>query len=66
MNDRATALERYLPIRLSVVASRLTRVIWRVYGPRFGLSAPEWRAIAVLARFGAMPLVDVMHRAELG
>lgn len=47
-------LGKYLPFRLTVLSNRLTRRVARYYGERFKLSAPEWRAMAVLGQQGAM------------
>jgi DNA-binding MarR family transcriptional regulator len=58
-------LERFLPFRLSVLANRLTRMVARLYGERFGLTAPEWRTMAVLGRFGAMTANDVVERTAM-
>lgn len=42
------ALERFLPYRLALAASAVSRLVARRYEARFGLSIPEWRLIAVL------------------
>jgi DNA-binding MarR family transcriptional regulator len=65
MSSEAVAFEKYLPIRLTVLAHRLTRAVARVYSPRFGLSAPEWRTLAVLGRFGALPSSGVVERTAM-
>ena len=44
-------LERFLPHQLSVLSNLISRAISREYAERFGLSIPEWRAIAVLQHF---------------
>lgn len=58
-------LEQYLPFRLSVVANRVTRGVARVYAQRFQLSAPEWRTIAVLGRYGAMAAISVVEHTAM-
>ncbi len=58
-------LERFLPFRLSVLANRLTRAVARVYMQRFHLSAPEWRALAVLGLYGAMSANSVVERTAM-
>lgn len=58
-------LETYLPFRLSVLANRVTRAVARVYAPRFQLSAPEWRTMAVLGRYGAMTANSVVERTAM-
>jgi DNA-binding MarR family transcriptional regulator len=59
------ALERFVPFRLSVLANRLTRAVARVYSQRFRLSAPEWRTMAVLGRYGAMTANNVVERTAM-
>jgi DNA-binding MarR family transcriptional regulator len=58
-------LERFLPFRLSVLANRVTRAVARVYARRFELSAPEWRTMAVLGRFGPMTANSVVERTAM-
>jgi DNA-binding MarR family transcriptional regulator len=58
-------LERFLPFRLSVLANRVTRAVARVYSRRFQLSAPEWRTMAVLGRFGPMTANSVVERTAM-
>jgi DNA-binding MarR family transcriptional regulator len=58
-------LERFLPFRLSVLANRVTRAVARVYSQRFELSAPEWRTMAVLGRFGPMTANNVVERTAM-
>jgi DNA-binding MarR family transcriptional regulator len=63
--DGAFVLERFVPFRLSVLANRMTRAVAQVYMRRFHLSAPEWRALAVLGRFGAMTANSVVERTAM-
>src|SRR5713226_78850 len=58
-------LERFLPYRLSVLTNRISTAIARVYVRRFALSVPEWRVMAVLGRFGAMPANAVCERTAM-
>lgn len=62
---RALDLEQFMPFRLSVLANRVTRAVARVYARRFQLSAPEWRTIAVLGRYGAMTANSVVERTAM-
>ena len=61
----ALALERFLPFRLSVLSNRLTRAVSRAYAQRFHLSAPEWRTMAVLGRYGTMSANSVVERTAM-
>lgn len=61
----AFTIEQFLPFRLSVLSNRLTRASARVYSRRFRLSAPEWRTMAVLGRYGAMTANSVVDRTAM-
>ena len=54
-----------MPFRLSVLANRMTRAVAVVYMRRFHLSAPEWRTLAVLGRFGTMTANSVVERTAM-
>jgi len=58
-------LERFIPYRLSLLSSRMTSVVAGVYTRRFKLMTPEWRAVAVLGRFGGMTASDVADRTAM-
>lgn len=63
--SRPLELDQFLPFRLSVLGNRLTRAVARVYAERFQLSAPEWRTMAVLGRYGATSAQDVVERTAM-
>jgi DNA-binding MarR family transcriptional regulator len=63
--DGLFVLERFVPFRLSVLANRMTRAVAGVYVRRFNVSAPEWRTLAVLGRFGAMTANNVVERTAM-
>ncbi|HVC61765.1 MAG TPA: MarR family winged helix-turn-helix transcriptional regulator [Acetobacteraceae bacterium] len=44
-------LEDFLPYQLSVAANRVSRLFSRSYSRAFGLTIPEWRVLATIARF---------------
>ncbi len=52
-------LERFLPYRLSVLSNEVSGAIAAAYRDRFGLSVPEWRVIAVLARHPGISASEV-------
>ena len=64
-DGKAFALERFTPFRLSVLANRMTRSVARIYMQRYKLSAPDWRTLAVLGRFGAMSANSVVERTAM-
>ena len=58
-------LERFLPYRLSVLANLVSRALARVYQERFALSVPQWRVIAVLARFPDLSASGVAEKTAM-
>lgn len=49
-NNEVIKLEEFLPYRLSVLSNTVSNAIADGYKGRFGLSIPDWRVMAVLAR----------------
>ena len=49
--DNRIALQSFLPYQFSVIASRVSRGLARLYAVRFDLTVPEWRIMTVLGRF---------------
>ena len=49
-NKEVIKLEEFLPYRLSVLSNTVSNAIADAYKGRFGLSIPDWRVMAVLAR----------------
>jgi DNA-binding MarR family transcriptional regulator len=47
-------LEDFLPYQLSVAANRVSRLFARRYTGAYGLTIPEWRVLATIARFGTV------------
>ena len=60
--DNRIALESFLPYQFSVIASRVSRGLARLYTVRFDLSVPEWRIMTVL---GGFPGVSANEVCEL-
>ena len=58
-------LDGFLPYRLSVAASRMSRRFAALYGAEAGLSIPEWRVLAHLDRSGAVSVRDINARVHL-
>jgi DNA-binding MarR family transcriptional regulator len=65
MPETELELERFLPYRLSVLSNTVSTRISRAYAGQFGLSIPEWRVIAVLARFPGLSAGDVAERTAM-
>jgi DNA-binding MarR family transcriptional regulator len=58
-------LEAFLPYRLSVLTNTVSNAIARDYQQRFGLTIPEWRAMAVLGRFGPASAGEICDRTAM-
>jgi DNA-binding MarR family transcriptional regulator len=58
-------LEHFLPYRLSVLSNVLSTAIAAAYEDRFGLTIPEWRVIAVLARYPGLSAREVAGRTRM-
>lgn len=65
VSGRHLELETFLPYRLSVLTNRISNAIARDYHARFGLSVAEWRAMAVLGRFGPASATDICARTAM-
>ena len=61
----ALKLEEFLPYRFSVLTNRISRHLARAYEERFGITIPEWRVIANLARFSPMTAGEVAERSSM-
>lgn len=58
-------LDRFLPYRLNVLASRVSRQLGQAYGARFGISIAEWRVIAHLAEADRISVREICRRVDL-
>jgi DNA-binding MarR family transcriptional regulator len=58
-------LEDFLPYRLSVATNRISRAFATHYEQEFGLSIPEWRAIAVLGAFAPLSSNAICERTAM-
>lgn len=72
MTDRSAAqpavpfaLERFLPYRINVLASRISKQLAQVYEQRFGISIPEWRVLAHLAANQRVSVREIYTRADM-
>jgi DNA-binding MarR family transcriptional regulator len=57
-------LDRFLPYRLAVAASRVSRGLAQRYAA-LGLTIPEWRVLAHLARGEALSVKDITARVDM-
>lgn len=58
-------LDGFLPYRLSVAAARVSRQFAALYEAEAGLTIPEWRVLAHLARSGSVSVRDIHERVAL-
>ena len=58
-------LDRFVPYRLAVLSNIVSMSIATAYERDFALSIPEWRVVAVLARFPNLSAIEVGERAAL-
>lgn len=58
-------LDAYLPYRLSVASNAISGLIARAYQERFGLTAPQWRVICVLAEDGGLTQAQIVMRTVM-
>ncbi len=70
MSETASAvpaldLEHFLPYRLSVLSNTVSTALAGAYARRFGLSIPQWRVIAVLARAPGLSAATVAERTAM-
>src|SRR5262245_59149578 len=58
-------LEHFVPYRLSVLTNTVSQSIAEAYEREFGLSIPQWRVIAVLARYPDLSAIEVAERTAM-
>lgn len=58
-------LDRFIPYRLSVLSNTISVSIAHTYETEFGLTIPEWRVMAVLARYPELSAVEVAERTAM-
>ena len=58
-------LDEFLPYRISVLASRLSRNLEAKYYALFGISVPEWRIVAHLSQVDSASMREIKERVDL-
>lgn len=58
-------LDDFLPYRLSVAATQVSRRFAKLYAAEAGLTIPEWRVLAHLGHSGAVSVRDIHDRVNL-
>ncbi len=64
-NGPALDLEHFLPYRLSVLSNTVSSALAGAYARRFGLTIPQWRVLAVLARTPGLSAAAVGERTAM-
>lgn len=52
-------LSEFLPYKLSVLSSRISKMLSKVYSAEYGLSVPEWRVLVHVARREKMSVREI-------
>lgn len=52
-------LSEFLPYKLSVLSTRVSKVFSKIYGDKYGLSTPEWRVLVHVARREKMSVREI-------
>lgn len=63
--DNPLHLDRFIPYRLSVLSNTISMLIASAYEREFGLTIPQWRIMAVLARFPDLSAIEVAERTAM-
>jgi len=61
----ALHLDRFVPYRLSVLTNVVSMSIASTYEREFGLTIPQWRVVAVLARYPNLSAIEVAERTAM-
>jgi DNA-binding MarR family transcriptional regulator len=64
-NPAVLQLDRFLPYRIAVLTGAMSQAIATHYADRHGLSIPEWRTLAVLARLPGLSAAEVSARGAM-
>lgn len=59
------ALETFLPYRLNRLADAVSREFQKIYKDRYGLTRPEWRALATLGQNGVMTATAICEHSSM-
>ena len=58
-------LDRFVPYRLAVLSNIVSLSIAHAYERDFALTIPQWRVLAVLARFPNLSAIEVAERSAM-
>lgn len=63
--EEALHLDEFIPYRLSVLSNTVSLSIAQAYEREFGLTVPQWRILAVLARYPNLSASEVAERTKM-
>lgn len=63
--DAPFDLDNFLPYRLNVAATRVSRLFSTRYAAEAGISIPEWRVLAHLSRSGQVSVREIHERVHM-
>ena len=58
-------LDNFLPYKVNVLASRMSRSLEARYRNRFGITVSEWRILAHLSQAGSVSTRDIQARVDM-
>lgn len=58
-------LRAFFPYKIRVFYRMVSHSVEKLYGPKFGLSAPEWRTMAVLGPNNTMSASEIVERSSM-
>lgn len=58
-------LEDFIPYKLAVASTRVSRRFEKIYQERFGLNMPEWRVLAHLSVSGKVSVREIHQRVDM-
>jgi DNA-binding MarR family transcriptional regulator len=61
----ALKLEEFLPYRLNVCASLMTRALSSIYAERYKIGVPEWRVLVTLGQYGLMTAKAIGNHSQM-
>ena len=58
-------LEVFLPYQLNRLAELVSSALSQIYAEEYGITIPEWRAVATLGQFGTMTARDIGNHSKM-
>ncbi len=58
-------LHSFFPYQVRVFYRAVSQSVSNIYGSRYGLTVPEWRAMAVLGPYGTLSASEIVQRSSM-